>query len=1236
MGLIRLDQPTYQRDLEYLCNIENISAVILLMKDEDGKNYVDWPVISEMIAYAKRNKLKVYAAIEVLKDKLTLIQKPNWAQISAIGENSEIFVSPYILDYKNSLIDLVQRIAGLDFDGMVLIDPSFQNEYYDFNDLIQENFTQFTGVGWNDMKTFMQGYFYANTPNMISSAEQYLENYQVEVNVSDEYVYFDDHHYFPAYIEYSDGDNYYNLSIWEIVDSIQNSSLKKWEQFRINIIHHYILDLIQAGRAVKSDFETILAYDTSISGMERGYNSEIIDYLNGTMDASELKDFVSRKVIFMRTYCEYVCAIIAMEAWQFLFSMAVAALCTALLTWALDLPNVLQLIVGTLIMLAFWICEAMIFSPSAVENWIWEAATLEPTAGQIETAYKDWKINHIVTYEQAAEDITLLFANYVMNKFRQNFGRASYETFSSIWPPLLPKRIWIIPPFLFIDLVAITTRAFRRYVESNPTITDILYNQFPQMFSQQDYVYGEESLFHYLKEEFLEDSIISYYIDSNTYENTILKPGDTIYNLYIHNTGDIELDFDINVLNLPHGVTWSIDSVSGYGSHQISSTSVRIFNGQTGLVKILVSADDTTVPGTYLFEIETIPLNILLASQSLDFNLHVKIEKGVDVVITPLSQSIEPGYPATYSIEVINLGIYEEQIDIEILGIPAEWIYLSDSAVTVPSGGSEFITLTIIPTRHYSTTPKNYEFQVKANLHRDTSISTSKSANIEVLPFYEVEVTPFPSIQEVEPGEHVFYYLSIRNLGNTPDSYNVELLNLNADWYSLSYDTVTLNPGEISPLAITIFPPRLCTTVPRDYPLILKVISQTIPSVYYQTSSVLRVLDFYDMETSIDPSSITTEAGMSATFSFEIHNIGNAPDIYEISIFPIDFGQTYEAIPSELPLEWVSLSQSYIYLNPCESGTIDITIEVPHDWKGMEDTNYTFILLSHSLTSMWLFSFNFANLTIISTPKSMLLYILHEIADLRTEVDDRVYFLFDWIIINRLDAAECLLNEALEAYLDEAIPKSVVLDKLAKANIELSDVITIILDWIGLISEEDGTFISTYLHSIRDHITLTMGATVGTEEAMKVAQIEAEIEQLADQIFTEYCLLTALRIDLKLWAASESLDSALLWMAVGCGDIAELHVILSIYALECAKCQIIDFKAEGRIPADEADALILTIDGFIAELEPLYIHYAHEGDFGGGDMHTHQGTEEKSNEGELDSSGTGGQSDSPITEMPTH
>jgi hypothetical protein len=203
-------------------------------------------------------------------------------------------------------------------------------------------------------------------------------------------------------------------------------------------------------------------------------------------------------------------------------------------------------------------------------------------------------------------------------------------------------------------------------------------------------------------------------------------------------------------------------------------------------------------------------------------------------------------------------------------------------------------------------------------------------------------------------------------------------------------------------------------------------------------------------------------------------------------------------------------------------------------------------------------------------------------------------------------------------------------------NIELSDVITVILNWIGFISDEDGTVISNSLHTIRDHITLTMGVTVGTEGATKVAQVETKIEQLADQIFDEYSLYVALSIDLKLWTASGSLDCALICLAKGCSDLAGTQIILSINELQGGKCLINKFKDEGKIPAAQANALITSIDGFIAELEPLYAHITHIGDCTGGDMYTHQGTGENSTPEGPDSTGSGGQTGAPNIEIPAH
>ncbi|MFX1294377.1 MAG: hypothetical protein ACFFD2_05925 [Promethearchaeota archaeon] len=221
------------------------------------------------------------------------------------------------------------------------------------------------------------------------------------------------------------------------------------------------------------------------------------------------------------------------------------------------------------------------------------------------------------------------------------------------------------------------------------------------------------------------------------------------------------------------------------------------------------------------------------------------------------------------------------------------------------------------------------------------------------------------------------------------------------------------------------------------------------------------------------------------------------------------------------------------------------------------------------------------------TIEQMINYTLIELADLKAEVEDRVCVLFEWLITQRLDTAKCLINSAYSVYLKGCTPLAIILDKLAKANIELANVITIILDLIGFISENDGDFILNYLHSIRDHITLIMGALIGTENSMKIAQIECTIDQLADDIFKKYRLCISLPVSTKLWIASENLDFALIWLTINCEEQIIDHITKSIQALNCTIDLINNFVEKGKIPLDEAQQLINEINGIIIELNNL-------------------------------------------------
>ena len=176
-----------------------------------------------------------------------------------------------------------------------------------------------------------------------------------------------------------------------------------------------------------------------------------------------------------------------------------------------------------------------------------------------------------------------------------------------------------------------------------------------------------------------------------------------------------------------------------------------------------------------------------------------------------------------------------------------------------------------------------------------------------------------------------------------------------------------------------------------------------------------------------------------------------------------------------------------------------------------------------------------------TSPLNMMSYILWEIDELKSFIDDNVSSPYDFILNSQLNRAELRIESALETFILGNEPKSVILNKLAKANLDMSDFFTYIFNNFGVISESSACHLISELHKIRDHITITMGAIVGTECALETANIIMDIDQLADEIFKNQDFMVALSIDIHLWKASNHLDNALVTMSL---DYTTITLIL--------------------------------------------------------------------------------------------
>jgi len=166
----------------------------------------------------------------------------------------------------------------------------------------------------------------------------------------------------------------------------------------------------------------------------------------------------------------------------------------------------------------------------------------------------------------------------------------------------------------------------------------------------------------------------------------------------------------------------------------------------------------------------------------------------------------------------------------------------------------------------------------------------------------------------------------------------------------------------------------------------------------------------------------------------------------------------------------------------------------------------------------------------------MILYTISEIESLKLEINGVIScrYIRD-IMIERLDKAENYLYHSLTEYEADLITKAVVLDKLTKGNIEITEIVTWIGNSINFIEDEFAHYIVENLHLIRDHITLIMGKIVNTPLVYEIANIEINIANLSDTIYNynTVSIVDTILININLWQATECLDCAIINLAAG-------------------------------------------------------------------------------------------------------
>ena len=131
------------------------------------------------------------------------------------------------------------------------------------------------------------------------------------------------------------------------------------------------------------------------------------------------------------------------------------------------------------------------------------------------------------------------------------------------------------------------------------------------------------------------------------------------------------------------------------------------------------------------------------------------------------------------------------------------------------------------------------------------------------------------------------------------------------------------------------------------------------------------------------------------------------------------------------------------------------------------------------------------------------------------------------------------------------------------------------------------------IHTIRNHITPTMGKIIDTSFSSVIAQIEIEILDIADNIYnyTSVSLIDSILININLWESAEWLDFTLIELADENINKTNDCIKIAIYNLNQTKKMVSFLNWIGSISDEDTQDIKDLIEVQIKNLNDVFTFF---------------------------------------------